>query len=270
MESFLLISLKNIENRFNEVKLILEEANKQQNQEKLYNSLCRSALILLVAHFEGALKDIISSVIDDLNKFGKFSSTSESLQRTFCNYFIPQLEKDSKLKEQSILKLLNTFKGLETKFIKEAFLLKDNKNPTAKLIETYALRFGLKNFFKFIDNSRLDIVFQDSFSEIIEIYEELKKDVINSIEEYPYKINYDSYSFTNSNIDKNRKTFWETFIEELLKSRHNIAHGSEIENRSSHSELEEMVRKVEIISYSFAFIIAEKANPIVLEIKVEN
>jgi len=154
-----------------------------------------------------------------------------------------------------------TFNIANTKLLQDPFLKKDNKNPTSKVIDAYAKKFGIKNFFKFIDSSEFDVVFQGSKYDMEEMQEKIYQHLSEKIKSYPYNINLEHFLFNNSTINKSTKTLWETFLEELLMNRHKIAHGIEVGSLSTHTELTEYISKVEILTYVFALIVCAYSNP---------
>jgi len=259
METFLSLCLNKMVDRFAEVKLLLDLAEKNKFKTNIYNCLCKSASILIVAHFEGSLKDITESILEDINKFGRFSDSSQDIKRTFCGHFFQNSEISEKNREQSIKKLIATLNDLDTKLVKEAFIYKDNKNPSAKYIDTLAAKFGISNFLRFIHDSKLDVVFEGSLSDIEKLKKDMFDQLIDSSKEFPYKIDYSEYCFNESILPKNNKSLWNTFIEDMLRNRNNIAHGTITNDNYSLYELGVTALKVQIITFAFALIIAQNS-----------
>lgn len=263
MSTFVYLGVLSLGSRFNEINLILSEAKKNSETNlELYNSLCRSAQVLLSAHFEGYLKDLVKDALEDINHYSNFRSTNMNLKRKYCEHFFNLLpaEKNSKESNQKIERLVSEFDSLDTKFKKEHFSYNDNNNPKASVLDKIADQFGVKDFFKKIKKSNLELAFSNTNSENINLRNGIKKYLLDTLSEYPYKTELDFLQ-----IDENKVTdesFWDTFLSELLKRRHDIAHGKEVENTVGHSIIESDLVKIEILIYSFTAFICSNLKPI--------
>ncbi len=83
------MGIVSLDNRLSEVHLILEEAkNNFESNNSLYKALCRSAQVLLSAHFEGYLKDLVKNSLEDINQFSTFKYSNIFLKKRMCEYFI--------------------------------------------------------------------------------------------------------------------------------------------------------------------------------------
>jgi len=242
-----------ISERLNEVGLLLEKAEEYRDNESLYGALCRSSTVLLVAHFEGFIKDMAKAFIDDLNSYVPFDALPSSLKRTYCAQFISG--DDQANNEKKIQKLIEVFDSLDTKLKVDPFLFENNKNPSPSMMEKICKNFGVNNFFKMIENSRLDEVFSENRSETNAILIDLKEHVLLTVGNYPYSSNPDVFgiSLSNSSVGL-RRTLWQTFLDELLKNRHSIAHGSSLLNTQSSEEIDTQKTKLEILQYAVILI----------------
>jgi hypothetical protein len=265
MATFVNLSLLSLNTRLKEIDLILEEAQKiSVTNQDLYNALCRSAQVLLSAHFEGYLKELVKSSLNDINHFSNFKSASFDLKKRFCEHFISpnKDEKNSKRHHQKITELIEVLENLDTKFKKEHFSYDENSNPKASVLDKIAGQFGIENFFKKLKKSNLDIVFSNTNADNIALCERIKNQLLQSTEEYPYKL---EKSFLEIDEDKpDSDDFWTVFLSDLLKRRHDIAHGREIENSVGHEIIESDKTKIEILAYIFTTFNCEKTNPFVL------
>ena len=265
MLTFVNLSLISLNIRFKEIDLILEEAQKiSETNQNLYSALCRSAQVLLSAHFEGFLKELVKSALDDINHFSNFKSANFDLKKRFCEHFInpSRDEKNSKKTYQKVKELIEILDNLDTKFKREHFY-SENSNPKESVLEKIAGQFGIENFFKKLQKSNLDIVFSNTNSDNSTLCQNIKKHLLNSTEKYPYEIDKSILEIDEDKPDADN--LWSAFLSDLLKRRHDIAHGREIENSVGHEIIESDKTKIEILAYIFTVYICEKTNPVTLD-----
>ncbi|MBS0647007.1 MAG: hypothetical protein JSR97_10530 [Verrucomicrobia bacterium] len=265
MSTFINLGLVSLNKRFNEVEIVLAEAqNHFEKNELLYNALCRSAQVLLLAHFEGYLKDLVKNALEDINQYSSFKSSNYHLKKRLCEYFISpsKEEKYSKDNHIKVTELIKVFDDLETKFKREYFT-SENKNPKATVLDKIAEQFGVKNFFKQIKKSKLDLIFSNTNAGNIEMCGTIKSYILDTTKEYPFTTSLDFLDIDDSKKDSDN--LWDAFLSDILKRRHDIAHGSEIDNSVGHSIIESDKVKVEILIYAFTAFICIMANPIEVE-----
>lgn len=263
MSTFVKLGLDSLHKRFCEIDIILEEANKNfEIHNDLYSSLCRSAQVLLSAHFEGYLKDLVKNSLEDINHFSSFKNSNKSLKRRHCEFFLmPQRdEKNSKATNQKIETLILEFDELNTKFKKEYFSSSDNKNPKATVLDKIAEQYGIKNFFKRLKQSNLDNIFSNTKNENIELRNSIRDILVVSTDAFPYTINLDFLEIDETKDSTDN--LWDAFLSELLKRRHDIAHGRETENIADYSEIESDKIKLEILIYAFTAFVCLNTNPV--------
>lgn len=263
MSTFINTGLVSLNKRFDEVDLILKEAATHfDNNEPLYNALCRSAQVLLSAHFEGYLKDLIKNALDDINSFSSFGSSSLSLQRRLCEHFVinPGEDKTSKVNNEKIKKLQDVLTDLNVKFKKEYFSHDANANPKATILDKYAEMFGIKNFFNQLKKSRLDLVFSNTKADNVAVCLEVEQYLLTSTESFPYGA---EVLFLEIDDTKSAAlTLWDDFLSGVLKRRHDIAHGRELENSVHYSIIESDVIKIKLLVYAFTLFVCVVANPV--------
>lgn len=248
--TFISIKLDSLEKRFKEIDILLLQAKENISDQDSYKALCRSAHILLVAHFEGTIKDIIKDVLEDLNHYIDFKEVPENIKRTFSEYYMKH--ENGIYNEKLRKRLIETFEDLPIKLKPEPFYYENNKNPSPYILETYLKRFGKKEFLKSIATSDLDIVFENNKSETMDLLQRIKYHLKNGVNNYPYNVNSKIYNpKTLHNLPKNLKSMWETFLDELLLNRHNIVHGSILDNPTDHEEISIAKNKIEILIYVF-------------------
>ena len=265
-ETFVFSRLDSIEKRFKEVELLLQFAEDNQDDDKVYATFCRSAHIILVAHFEGIIKEICKDIIADINYNTTFDKIPNKIFSTFCEYFLIKEKKECyDISINSLkLKLKEAFGNSNSNLKFEPFIQSVDKNLAPSILETILERFGSNRFFWSLKNSNLDVVFEDSKTEIEELKKLLKNHVIESVVNYPYCVNKSIYCPDITILDqKSKKTLWEEFIDDLLKERHGIVHGQKLDNSYSHFSIHEAKIKIEILVYVFIINICCVSNPII-------
>ena len=263
MSTFINSGLVSLNNRFNEVDLILKEAENQfDKNESLYNALCRSAQVLLSAHFEGYLKDLVKNALDDINNFSSFGVSSNSLQRRLCEHFVINYgeDKNSRISNEKIKKLQEILAGLDVKFKKEYFSHDENANPKATILDKYAEMFGVKNFFGQLKKSRLDLVFSNTKADNDLVCLEVEEYLLMTTSSFPYAA---EISFLGIDDTKpSSLTLWDDFLSGVLKRRHDIAHGRELENAVHYSVIEGDIIKIKLLVYAFTIFVCVVTNPV--------
>lgn len=250
---------EDIESRFEEIDTLLELAKENIHSTNKYQSLCRSAHVLLVSHIEGIYKDVVKDVIDDLNNNTKFYEIKDKIFYTFVGHFINTPINDdnyNKIKE----KLWLSFKDYKTDLKQDPFLRVDNKNATPKILEEILSKFGEKNFFKTLKKSRLEIVFENNLKTSEKELKRIKNYLKKGIEVFPYLVDKNYYS---NNDEKDKKAgLFEDFLNEFLRDRHSIIHGNTMNNPKNHNEILDSKIKIETLSYAFIICLCSISNPI--------
>lgn len=251
-ETFLFNRLDSLERRFREVDTLLDLAHLNIQREELYTTYCRAAHILLVAPFEGAIKDVCKDIIDDLNYNCTYDKVPSKVFATFAEHFL--IKERSEYSEKQIhalrIKLQITLSSSPANLIVSPFLFPINKNLAPGILDTILERFGIDRFFWSLKNSDLDVVFEDSKTETETLRDKLKQHLNQTVRHFPYTSNRNIYN-PDPEIQKSKKvkTLWEEFIDEILKERHSIVHGSELLNLSDHEDLYTARVKIEILIY---------------------
>jgi len=139
------------------------------------------------------------------------------------------------------------------------------------MIESLLHKFGVIKFLSQIENSDLDVAFQDSKSEMIEIRDKLKAHLMENVEYYPYNVDLELFNIHyDDGIErqKRQKSMWEDFLNEILTNRHTIAHGNCLESLCSHTEIEHSRIKIEILIYAFVLVLCKFTLPFLTENEV--
>jgi hypothetical protein len=268
MTTFLNSGLESVSKRLSEIDLILEAAKENfEKNEELYHALCRSAQVLISAHFEGYIKELVRNSLEDINHFSQFRFANKALKKTLCHYFLVanRDEKYSQVIYNKTQELTEVFSSLSVKFKKEYFQYLDHKNPKASILEKVAEQFGVKDIFRTIKNSNLDLVFSNTYPENLALREKIRAYLLEKTKTYPYEVQLDYLEINHQKVIADN--LWDAFLSELLKRRHDIAHGTEIENSVGHALIESDKVKIEILIYAFTSFICLECNPInILEV----
>ncbi len=174
------------------------------------------------------------------------------MKRTFCSTFIVSQGEESNVKVE---KLIQMFDGLNTKLEHEPFLFHgkhdDHKNPSPSVIEKVSQNFGVKNIFALIADSKLDEVFAGSLSAIAQLTSDLRTELDATVSAFPYTVDIAKFALDMPGVTKAKvRTLWETFLDNLMKERHQIAHGSSQLNGSSVTEIRLSKSKVIILQFA--------------------
>jgi hypothetical protein len=124
------------------------------------------------------------------------------------------------------------------------------------VLDKVCKNFGVKNFFSLISESILDVVFKDSAIKTEKLCNILKKYILSHVNTYPYTSNIRRFHIIKKeNSHKNIKTLWETFLDQLLKARNDIAHGTSLFNGFSIGEVKEYRDKVYVLQFALMLVL---------------
>ncbi|OUJ69127.1 HEPN domain-containing protein [Hymenobacter crusticola] len=282
MSTFINELNSNIEERWKDVNLLMKLASSNKNNPEMYDVLCRSTVLFISAHLESFIKDLIKAIINDINQFSNFKSAPETLKKIYCRDFTypnnnsnikGELNKDS---EERMNKLLKSIEDFDIKFPVDIFLINnsygnDQKNPAPKVIAKAFSNFGIKNPFLWLDNCYFEAVFSGVSVRSITVKRKLlklKKHIHAQTLSYPYNVDISIIAIKDptqqtpgtQNNQAAQRSFWETFVDNLLAVRHRIAHGSATDDPLTLSKLIEFQKKVKIIEHSLLLIMCHKVS----------
>ncbi|MER0285275.1 MAE_28990/MAE_18760 family HEPN-like nuclease [Clostridioides difficile] len=253
MSTFIYDLVDSVEDRWKEVDLLISNASEQYHKNTdLYDAICRATIVLIVAHFEGFIKASLKSVIDDINRFGSFAEIPDSMKRICCSKYLDISDNSNKNRLES---LIETFDKLNMKLNVEPFLFENNKNPSPSIIDKIFKKFGIKNFLGMIETSDLGNVFENEKSQNYELLDKARAVLREGILEYPYKLDLGKLNIDISKKKTRESGLWSTFLDELLRVRNGIAHGTDLNNLLSLDDIKEMRFKVELIQCSFTIVL---------------
>ncbi|EED0551691.1 hypothetical protein E9H87_000958 [Escherichia coli] len=257
MATFIADYLDTVDLQWKEVDILVNEAIRVQNlNEELYNALCRSITVLIVAHMEGFVKGAVKNIISDYSSI-KFKDLPNALKRTYCKKYLGFNEKALSSYHETIQCLIDDLeKSEDFKISHEPFIFERNKNPKPDNIENIASRFGVKDIFKNLHDSRFDKVFSMSSTQIKKTLNFISRITKRKVCNFPYKIRKNAYYTAPKKY--NGRSLWQTFLDDLNQKRHKIAHGNDFNNVSDINSLIELKDKVRIFQYSFLLVICSE------------
>ena len=238
--------------RWKEVSVLIEMAEEIGQEEHRFNILCRAAIVLIVANFEGFLQEAIKCLIKDVNDNDAFSYTSTQMKRTFCSQFI---DPEDKRNEKKVTRMVELFEEVNIHYTIEPFLYENNKNPKASVIEKYFKEIGGKDFFSYITNCDIEKVFENDLDFVSELINKMKKTLEEGTQTFPYNIDISTIGFNLAKEKASRECLWKVFLNQTLRARHDVAHGILLDNTITLDELKNTKDKIAILELTFAVLI---------------
>ena len=252
METAAFGTAKTISTRMAEVRLLIDKARIFEDEdEAFHDALCRSASVLLVSHIEGFLKDIVSSICIDLNYFvGDFAKMPDSLKRQFALNWVhydglPDREVNSRAK-----KLQDFFdeNSVPVRLLGQNMEADGGKNPSVKVIDRLFEPLGINKIVSSLHSDFYQRAFEGSSGANLLL---LRRCLANRSKVYswPYReCSSEEFMPPPKKGDPYAgNSLWVTFIEDILKRRHSIAHGTALENKENPTSLSWDVSKAEAL-----------------------
>ncbi|MCI5222708.1 MAG: hypothetical protein D3924_08575 [Candidatus Electrothrix sp. AR4] len=258
MATFLSDFLDQLDEKWQEIDILLDEAKKKESSNSnLYNALCRSITVLLVAHLEGFTKELVRSVIQDLNKNCSFSELPQKIQKTYCTKYLGSArDKHSHSYWNKVNNLSEKFSELEANIAFEPFLTTTNKNPKPDSIKFILSGFGVKDVFSCLHDSELDHVFSGTNREVRASIKKQRKILKESLVVFPYSCEESRLDLQESGGKIPRRTLWQEFLDEINMKRHEVAHGNDFDNTESAEVLETRRDKVVFLQLGLVELLA--------------
>lgn len=247
MSTYLLDFVEQLDGKWKEVDTLLNEAKKhEESNSELYNALCRSITVLIVAHLEGFTKDLVKSIVRDVNQELAFDKLSIAMQRTYCRKYLGERSEGNGNYELKLKILIEKFCEVGGKISHEPFLKSSNKNPKPDVIKTIFENFGIADVFNELHESVLDEVFSEPDKELNEKITKLKEYLKNSTGNFPYLCTKETLGIQDgkSKTKSKKRTLWQMFLDEINQKRHEVAHGNDFDNGESVNVLESRKNKV--------------------------
>ncbi len=261
MPTFLNDYIHGLDEKWQEIDILIETAKTiEDSDENLYNAICRSITVLLVAHLEGFAKDLVKNVIRDLNQYCDFSTLPIAIKRTYCKKYLGNNYGKNRNYENYMAKLIEKFEQTNCHISDEPFFYSKNRNPNPNVILNIFNNFGITNIFHHLNCSNIEGMFSWSNSDIQSSADELRLYILDGTTNFPYSVTINQYGFEKKAI--RTKTIWEEFLEQINQKRHSIAHGNVFENAETIIELELTKSKILLIQFAFIAILASKFSRI--------
>lgn len=257
MTTFIADYLDTVDLQWKEIDILASQAAKVEDSDfDLYNALCRSMTILIVAHMEGFVKGVVKNIISDFSNV-KFKDLPQSLKITYCKKHLGFDESAINGYHERVKNLISDFElSSDFKITHEPFIFDKNRNPKPDAIENIAARFGVNNLFQNLHNSRFDNVFSMTSTEIRKSLPHLNKITKRRVSKFPYCIRKNIYK-TKSKKYKGR-SLWETFLDDLNQKRHTIVHGNDFNNSTNVIALLELKDKVRVLQLCFILVLCSE------------
>ena len=254
MSTFVYEFISSTDERWKEIPLLLDAAARGSSDD-LRDALCRAATVLVVSHFEGFIKDAARAIVDDINKYSTFRNTPSQIKRVFCRSFTgANSSKPTKEENEREERLIDLLDGLDTKLDADPFT-GGTSNPKPDVVERICNSLGASNFFALLNESKLDVAFSGTDSDVAELLGLMRTHLLDGVQEFPYKVKPSLFDMGKPH-GKSRSggggkaTLWETFLDDLLEKRHVIAHGTSILNRLSDQEIRRLHTKTQLLMHA--------------------
>ncbi|WP_147364120.1 HEPN domain-containing protein [Deinococcus cavernae] len=252
--------LAEVDSRWAEIDLLLSEAGRiEHDNTQLYDALCRAAMVFVSAHFEGSIKSLVKYLIDDFNQFRGIADTPDRVRNHYLNSFIVlgSGDRDSREAQQLRQKLLPLLISNNQPIDYTVYLI-DQKNPTPDILSRIAQKFGISSIFWELENSDIEAkLFSDVPSARRQKIQEIRSLLQINCANFPYT---DSSSVMGRHKPqkKSNRTIYEEFIDNTLKGRHDIAHGTIMNNPRTPRDFDEIRDKVQGLQYSLLVLLTEE------------
>lgn len=245
-----------IPQRISELELlILNAKNCAEDNEPLYNSLCRACCVLIASHLEGFIKDFTKALLSDLNyNVQGFVNMPPAMKRAFCRKIAFYEGVDAKDIEKRTKQLIAFFDNNPVKIDMDYFSYKENpnKNPSASFIDASFERFGINNILSSLAIPSFEVAFGNDAGGNFVLRKDMRK-YRSHLYHFPFTAIGPKYAFKRIKQEKVVETLWHSYIEEIMNRRHSIAHGDVTENDTTWEELSSNVTKLHFLMHGLAY-----------------
>lgn len=256
-QNYINLLINDLEGRWNEITILLASAEDHiETNIDLHDAICRSVTVLMVANLEGFYKELIKSIINDVNNNYDFVDLPDAIKRGFCSSFLDQ-KSSSNIQNEITNKLIRKFDFLNADLNHEPFLFDRNNNPKPDVIEKLFKGLGIRKVFKRLQSSRYEQVFREENSYLERKIPEYIAEISDLSTTFPYQCHNPCFS-EQTNSTGNNRTLWEEFLDDLNRRRHAIAHGNEYSNVESLRGLLLIKNKIIFLQIAFIHILVEE------------
>lgn len=243
------------DDNWEEIDMLIDLINSLEDEDPKLKTYCRILSVLMVANLEGYLTEVIRTLIKDINYHKFFCFTNNQMKRTYCLQFIP----DGKGSDKRIAKLIEMLDTLEVKYNEAPFLFESSKNPKVSIIEKLFSKVCSTDFWGHICGGDIDDVFQNNIEDNEKYILLLKGRIKSGVSVFPYNIDKSDLGFNNKTNKINKESLWSMFIDEILKNRHQVAHGMNYNFTMNRNVIREQKEKIIILELLFTILVFEGA-----------
>lgn len=261
MPTFLQELITTTDLRWKEVELLIEEADKHDVGDVMYDSLCRSTSILMISHMEGFIKDLAKSLVDDLNRNLSFSDfpipAKEAVAASYYSSAMTE-EKDFRRFQMSLIKTLEDVSDFEVNVDAFLFAGNGNKNPKPDMILQVLRKFGVRDVFKHLHGSSYEDVFESSRAASRRL-SLLHRIVFRACNSFPYTASLTKSSgLISSNYQG--QTVWQEFLNNINSRRHQIVHGNTFENTTTVRDLRSTINNIRLFQLLVIYVVCAQLS----------
>jgi hypothetical protein len=230
-------------------------------EHRLYNALCRATCVLLASHLEGFLKELVASLVEDLNyNLRNFSEMPNALKHAFCMKiaFYEGVPKDDI--DARVTQLQAFFSKNSIKLDLQAFTYKENgnKNPSANFIDSSLSKFGIRAPLASLGSPAYLCVFDGQHRSNVLLYRNLKR-LMCKLYKFPPKplpARFAPLKILAKKSPEDPRSLWHDFVDNLMVRRHIVAHGDTYNNDVTWEELSLDLEKLTVLMYGLTYVAA--------------
>lgn len=259
--------------RWAELDTLIRAARKWEPEDREYASICRSISVLICSHFEGAIKGVSKAIVQDMADNLPFNKFPERLKAKYIRIAFLQYEavkeKNNETIKQSrcidaddvaVCHLADMVSRGEHQIDTDRLLTAFDHRSHIDMpgLSEYGKWFGVCNFAARLGRSDLEDAFADSGT-AEEIRKAVEKRCMYGASYFPYRYK-DISTFGLNDFAMDEKiakgdTFFKSFLEEVLRRRHQIAHGNDLNCSRGASELIHDIIKMRILLSAYTLMI---------------
>jgi hypothetical protein len=253
VNTFIKEYLCQLENQWTEVEVLIASASECETKNpELFNAICRSTSVLIVAHMEGFIKDLTKNLIRDLNANKEFRQLPRAIQNTCCQGYLGPTPSAIVRYQEALEDLIQHLSGCTGyKIPHEHFLFDKNRNPKPDSIQEVFKKFGLKDIFKSLHNSLFDDAFE-SDNRLERLLVVTQYFVEKRVSTFPFKVSINKFNLKDEKYSG--RTLWQEFLDEINKVRHAIAHGNTFSNDEDLDAIKRRKNKTKLLQLVLIYI----------------
>lgn len=259
VESYLHSEIKKQSERWDELDTLLSIASCYEPENKEYISTCRSAAVLLCAHFEGSLKVLSKAVIADVLDEYDFSCLPDEMQMRYVGHILLSDPSTNEKMKRNIVDKLSCAK-FQPNESDLCSIFDHDSHVVKKVLEKWAKYFGLRYFFAKLQKSKLEEAFTGNIDELQLMLNKLKTSCLKGSVSFPYKFAFlhnKNWHIPETSEEEKQESLYAPLLEHAFQQRHQVAHGASVGLGSNIKSLKEDSLKLQILSIGYAALIGE-------------